>query len=76
MTHDPSPNEVKEVTGAVGAPVRRTTPRAEPAPAEDDKAPPRSPVVPGSMHRSEDDDAAKARSRDFADGVPRPETET
>jgi hypothetical protein len=76
MAHRPSPNEPKEVAGALGAPARRSAPRIEPKPAADDAAPPRSPADPGSMHRSEDDDAAKARSRDFADGVPPPETET
>ncbi|MGE0815982.1 MAG: hypothetical protein AB7O28_06190 [Vicinamibacterales bacterium] len=35
-------------------------------------APPRSPDRPESMHRAEDDDGARAASRDFADDVPKP----
>jgi hypothetical protein len=76
MAHTPSPNQGKDVAGALGAPARRPTPRTDPTPAADDSAPPRSPADPGSMHRSEDDDEAKANSRDFADDVPPPEAAT
>lgn len=73
MSHHPSPNDVKAVAGALGAPLRTTTPRTVPTPAADDAAPPRSPADPGSMHRGEDDRDARRRSRDFADDVPPPE---
>jgi hypothetical protein len=71
----PNNESPKPVAGAAGAPARSSTPHAEPAPAPDDKAPARSPVDPGSMHRAEDDASARARSRDFADDAPRPERE-
>ena len=63
------------VPGALGAPSRATTPRAVPAPSPDDRAAPRSPVDPASMHRAEDDAAAVAKSRDFSDNAPRPESD-
>jgi len=66
--HTPPP-----VAGALGAPVRSSTPHAESVPAPDATATPRSPVDPGTMHRAEDDADAHAHSRDFADEVPPPE---
>lgn len=41
----------------------------------DHEAAPRSPVEPASMHRAEDDAAARADSRDFDDDAPRPSDE-
>jgi hypothetical protein len=70
-----APHTPPPVAGALGAPVRTSSPHAESVPAPDATAAPRSPVDPATMHRAEDDAAAHARSRDFADDVPRPEHE-
>lgn len=40
--------------------------------AADNEAPPRSPARPDSMHRAEDDAAAREVSRDFGEQAPKP----
>jgi hypothetical protein len=59
--------EPRHAPGAAGAPNRSPS---RPSPPTADGAPLRSPLDPGSMHRREDDAAAKAHSRDFADLPP------
>jgi hypothetical protein len=58
--------------GAVGAPARRQPPQ----PTHDESvhaARPLGALDPDSMHRREDDERARATSRDFSDDAPAPE---